>query len=125
MQFRPEMPGTFLCNKNDPNRTAQPVIFDYLKFKFLTTKIHRILNQFKEEEKKKREEMKKAARAEREKAKKEKMELERAARIQSLVSMNFDQSTNHSTNQIIEKLIKGSKKKKWLKKKQKLKRLND
>ena len=69
--------------------------------------------------------MKKVARAEREKAKKEKMELERAARIQSLVSMNFDQSTNHSTNQIIEKLIKGSKKKKWLKKKQKLKRLND
>ena len=43
--------------------------------------------------------MKKVARAEREKAKKEKMELERAARIQSLVSMNFDQSTNHSTNQ--------------------------
>ena len=32
--------------------------------------------------------MKKAARAEREKAKKEKMELERAARIQSLVSTN-------------------------------------
>lgn len=38
--------------------------------------------------------MKKAARAEREKAKKEKMELERAARIQSLVPMNFDRSTD-------------------------------
>ena len=67
---------------SDRNSASDFWLNDF-KFKFWTNKIHRILNQFQEEEKKKREEMKKAARAEREQAKKEKMELERAARIQS------------------------------------------
>ena len=41
--------------------------------------------------------MKKAARAEREKAKKEKMELERAARIQSLVLINSTHEVTFKT----------------------------